>query len=259
VEENLLHDWQKRFQRYVVYSLFLHLALALFFTVRTLFISTPEIDVSSAMLVDLVALPDKVIEESPLPTPVMPTPEKAELPTKPADIPKPAEIKVQPSPKKVTDAINLDRTKKKQSDALKKLQQQDALERLQNEMDREARSKAVENVRKQFKGNVISPGSTLTGTQRFVQQSYTNDIDRIFRSNWSLPPYLRGKDLTADVTVKFDEQGNVIATNMVKSSGNAIFDEMVLTAVRKSSPVPPPPEQFVDVAKMVGFLFRFGE
>lgn len=252
-------DWNKRFKQAVQISLFAHVAIFLVFTVKAYFFDSPAIDVSGAVRVDMVALPDKF---DPNETPGAPPEEKAPE-QKAEEKPKekePAPVAEKPKPKqKEPEAISLEKNKKKQADALKKLKQMAALDEIQKEVDSEKKSKLPGTKDYKFKGNVISPGSELTGVQRMQGEAYLSDIYRIFKSNWQLPEYLRRRQLKAEVLVRIDERGNILANRIAKSSGNPVFDEIVLDAVQKSSPVPPPPEQFVQLSKVEGFLLRFAE
>lgn len=47
---------------------------------------------------------------------------------------------------------------------------------------------------------------------------------------------------SAYVTFNFDQSGNITSARMSRSSGNPAIDELALQIVRKSSPIPSPPE-----------------
>jgi len=62
------------------------------------------------------------------------------------------------------------------------------------------------------------------------------------RRAWVLPPAFRTQALEAHVVVRLDAAGNVIGTpDVVRRSGNPWFDEGVVRAIQKSSPLPAPP------------------
>jgi protein TonB len=62
------------------------------------------------------------------------------------------------------------------------------------------------------------------------------------RRAWVLPPPFRTQALEAHVLVELDAGGNVIGKpDVVRSSGNPWYDEGVVRAIRKASPLPPPP------------------
>jgi colicin import membrane protein len=243
----------------------------LFFSVKAVFWSGEAINLQSAVRVDLVALPDKISTNTPPPG-ASPVPEKEKQPEKTQEAAKTPVSEKKPEPKtavkvpekkKEDDAINLEATKNRQKDALARLRQQAALEEIERKAEAEAkRQKALEAVRgsaQQYKGNVLSTGNSLTGLAKLQAESYIANVHSHMRQNWSLPDYLRRRNLNAEIVVKFDAQGNILAKALVRSSGNPTFDEIALSAVQNSSPVPPPPEKFVKIASVEGFLFRFSE
>jgi len=218
-----------------------------------------------------VALPDKLSSDTPPPG-AAPEPVQEKPPEKAQEVAKekPQEKKVEPKPvaktpekKPDNDAINLEAAKNRQKDALARLKQQAALEEIERKAEAEAkRQKALEAVRgsaQQYKGNVLSSGNSLTGLSRLQAETYIANVHSHMRQNWALPDYLRRRNLNAEIVVRFDSQGNITEKALVRSSGNPTFDEIALNAVQNSSPVPPPPEKFVRIASVEGFLFRFSE
>jgi TonB family protein len=62
------------------------------------------------------------------------------------------------------------------------------------------------------------------------------------RQKWILPPAFRTQALKAHVLVDLDASGNVIGVpEVVRRSGNPWYDEGVVRAIQKASPLPPPP------------------
>jgi colicin import membrane protein len=63
------------------------------------------------------------------------------------------------------------------------------------------------------------------------------------RKNWILEPGFRTQALEARVAVNLDASGGVRGTpRLTRKSGNPWYDESVIRAIQKSSPLPPPPE-----------------
>jgi TonB family protein len=63
------------------------------------------------------------------------------------------------------------------------------------------------------------------------------------RKNWVVPPGFRTQALEAHVEVDLDASGGVRGTPRVsRRSGNPWYDEGVIRAIQKSSPLPPPPK-----------------
>ena len=254
-------DSNSRFRKYVQYSIGAHIAVFLFFGVKTAFFTDEPINFEQAVRVDMVALPDKVMTELP-PAPVTAAPEKkAETqPTTPPVAKEKVEPKKEPLPKKTLDkeAINLDKAKTKQKEALAKLKQMQALEEIESELENEKKKKAQEAV-KSYKGNVLSAGTALTGVNKMQADNYLGDIHEHVKANWSLPEYLRKRSLQTTVLIRIDESGAILSKSITRSSGNPVFDDLVLSAIEKSSPLPRPPEKFVKIASIQGFSIGFSE
>ncbi len=254
------------FQRYVLLSLGLHVSIVLLFTVRMVVFPSEPVVFQSALRVDLVALPDKI--QTPAPAAPVPAPAASE----PAAA-KPEPKKSTPPPKVEENTVNLNPPKpdaksapkvdnrkieKQQDAAINRLKQQSALDRLERDF-REAEANKVREAARTFKGNAISKGSELTGIAQLEHDEYVAAVERHVRSKWELPQWLANKDLKAQVRVKFDERGNVIGKQLVRSSGNPAFDEVVMDTVTKASPAPAPPEKFVRLLANEGILFGFPE
>lgn len=243
---------QDSLKPFLIGSISFHLALVLLFTVKAVFWTDEPINFQSAVRVDLVALPDKLNPDSkpmakPEPEVVKPNPEPVGKPTL-----------ATPNP----EAVNLQAQKKKQSEAVNQLKQMSALERLKQQESEDRKRKALEALKgtsTQFKGNQLADGNSLTGLARLQAESYIADVDRHIRQYWALPEYLRNRSLKAEVLVKFDSKGQVLSKQILKSSGNDLFDEIVLTVIQSSSPVPAPPEKFARISQLQGFLFTFSE
>ena len=76
-------------------------------------------------------------------------------------------------------------------------------------------------------------------------QFYQMEVEERIKSNWSYPVALRsGKDLEAVVVVMVKRDGSILKSEMKRGSSDAIFDESVLRAVKRSDPLPPFPEGY---------------
>lgn len=63
------------------------------------------------------------------------------------------------------------------------------------------------------------------------------------RRSWVVPPGFRTQDLETHVRVRLDRQGRVGGNpEIVRGSGNPWYDEGVVRAILKASPLPPPPQ-----------------
>ena len=76
-----------------------------------------------------------------------------------------------------------------------------------------------------------------------------NQVIHQIKIKWdTLPKYLADKNLTAQVEIKINEQGQIIYNQTLISSGNKEFDDFVLKAIEDSGPYPPPP---VDIQSLI--------
>lgn len=58
-----------------------------------------------------------------------------------------------------------------------------------------------------------------------------------------MPPEFRESELDAELVVEVAADGRVLGEpELVRSSGNPFYDDNAIRAIRKSSPLPPPPK-----------------
>lgn len=63
------------------------------------------------------------------------------------------------------------------------------------------------------------------------------------RQAWTLPAGFRTEPLETHVSLDLDAGGNVVGTpEIVRRSGNPWYDDSVIRAIEKASPLPPPPK-----------------
>ena len=63
---------------------------------------------------------------------------------------------------------------------------------------------------------------------------YMNNLKSKLQKNWVTPDFL--EDGHIRVLFKIDREGNVIAGDILESSGNPVFDESAINAIHKSEP-----------------------
>ena len=95
------------------------------------------------------------------------------------------------------------------------------------------------------------PEGSLTGSESGTTSSaeegdaYATQVSDAIHKNWSAPAGLLDdaqlKSLTAEVRVSIAEDGRLGAPAMVRPSGNELFDDSCLQAVRSTGQVPPMP------------------
>lgn len=229
-------------------SLGLHVFVLLFFTIKAFLIPTDNIDYTSAIRVDIVALPDKL---DPQQVELVKPEEKAE---KPKAQPKEKEI-AQPA-KPEPDAITLKKSKSKQQEALDRLKKMSAIDRIKNEVEtNKKKADALEKV-SQVKGNILSAGTSLTGLNKLQHDQYISELDARIKRNWTKPRWIKD-ELKARVRIKIDQNGNLISKVLEVSSGEPAYDDLVLETIDRSVPFPAPPEKFIDIAAVRGILIGF--
>lgn len=238
----------------IALSFLVHLGLILAFTVRALLFPNVEINAERAARVDIIALPDKLPDGAPPPAPEAPKPTQEKSPPTPApSVAKPAAPLPAPNP----DAVA--KREQRQRDALRRLQDmrsRDAVDRMRKNEELRQRLAAQQQ---QFKGNVISKGSELSGLARLEHDDYSTQVGVKVRSFFSLPEYLINQKLQARVRVRIQENGQLISAELVRSSGNPRFDEAALQAVQGALPLPAPPERLRGVVRVEGIVLGFPE
>lgn len=272
-EENKQGD--DSFSRGVGISLGLHVLIFLVFVVKAVFYTSPAIDFSQAIRVDVVGLPSKVMKDEAVSEKTESAKtevteeqveKKPELPpsiqratTAPVPVVKP-EVKISKS----SDGIKLEKINSTQQQAIDKMKSIAALEKIQNDVQKEHLKQLESKGKRQdgsikVRGNVLAPGTALTGLAKLQHDKYASDLDHHIKEHWSLPEWLSKRDLAAQVKVYFDERGNIIRRKIVKSSGNQSYDEEVLATIDRSAPFPAPPEKFISMVEVDGILIGFPE
>jgi colicin import membrane protein len=80
-------------------------------------------------------------------------------------------------------------------------------------------------------------------------------IQKKVRSKWFKPPV--DSNLKCTVRVRLSSDGSVIDVEIVKSSGDEVFDQSVENAVNSSSPLPVPSDKELFAREFKSFTFNF--
>lgn len=223
------------FKRFFTISMGVHLFLAFGFTLKSTFFPSETIVIQNAIRVDMVALPQKAEPEvgpSPQPESAKPAPVVEKKP--PAPKPEPArkaEVK-KPDPKKA------------QLDALNKLKQKEAFERLMKKQETASAAAAAPQPKKNLNaGNQLSQGDSVTGLERIAFDEYISQVKGAVHSNFAVPSWLSDANFKATVEVVISSDGKILRRNLVRPSGDSTFDGAALAAVDASNPFPPAPER----------------
>lgn len=102
-----------------------------------------------------------------------------------------------------------------------------------------------------------APGSGGAGggiVKAFEFLVYRNQMLRVIRDRWTWV----GPRSDLEVTVRFGirENGQIVGLRIIRLSGDPSYDDSVLRAVAKASPLPPPPENYRKEFMDVELTFR---
>jgi len=97
-------------------------------------------------------------------------------------------------------------------------------------------------------------GGTVVG---FEFLSYRQRIFALIKRNWANA--VRSAGLVAAVRFEIAPDGEVSGVQLVRSSGDKAYDQSVVRAVQRSSPLPPPPERYRDEFREVVVDFHSEE
>ncbi len=228
-------------ERMLLYSLVGHVAALFFFTVTTYVIGPTEVMLPQAIRVDVVGLPEKIEtpELHPKPTTPEPAKPKEKLPPKAAAEKSKPIAPVLPGPK----AKAVDK-KKAMETALNEIKAAKAMEKIREQMDKErAEKQAAATKSAVVKGNKVAEGNALTGLESIEFDKYLAEMQARINANFEIPQWLADANLSAIVVITIDQRGYVTRKTMTKSSGNNVFDTIVMGTIEKSSPMPPPPDR----------------
>lgn len=81
-------------------------------------------------------------------------------------------------------------------------------------------------------GGILGGNPIATGYYSQIRQIITDNLLWIQKGKWK-----------ALAVFRLDAQGNILSPSVAESSGSAAYDNAVIRAVRKSSPLPPPPDE----------------
>ena len=84
--------------------------------------------------------------------------------------------------------------------------------------------------------------------------AYLNEMRRIFKERWTW--FGKRSDLEAKVGFGVRVDGEIFGLKLLEPSGDTSYDDSVVRAVRRSSPLPPPPRRYARDFAEVEFTFR---
>ena len=229
---NIEASRRREFRRLLAFSGIAHLALLFVFTFspRPAGTSLPavvRVDLVAAAPAAATAKPEPA-EPKPMAKPKPPKPKKTVLPAQPRKVAKP---KPKAKPKPVAKPAP-----KPEPAAQPQVEYDDLMAQLRKEAG-EVKSPAV----------VAGAGTGLPGGGRGRPVSpevmvWMRRAKVHVTRAWVLAPGFRTQSLSTEIRVRLNAGGQVLGTRVMRRSGNPWFDESVERAIKKASPLPPPPE-----------------
>lgn len=231
------------------YSLGAHLALILLiiilshsnikiFTTGTAVQSQQQVQIVNATLV-LPPSPSKVITDNP-PAPAPPSPPvttpSQEVNPKPE--PTPAPVPQKPVPQKTVPDKTAPIVQKQQPQPQKKasstVKNQQALQNL--------KALGLSSIKQAIDTNQQEAASAAQAAEDLsLKEKYMGLIQQTIRANW-INQFDPNANLTVTLQITLDKAGNVLSVTVNQTSGNPNFDRQAVLAVKKSSPLPLPPD-----------------
>lgn len=253
----------QKFHRDLLLSVSVHIIIGLLFAIQALF--TPKskpVEYQRAMRVDLVALPDKLppseasqksAEPEAKPSPPQKLSAAAPKP-EPSPAPSPAPSLKAPTKKAQAEPAAPAYDPKVATSAIAKLKERKSIE-AKEQLERELERKKLE-----YKGAVMSQGTSFSGLEIAQMQDYIGELDERIKSFWELPEYLAANaSLKAKVRLRILPNGSILSLQLVQPSSDPVYNEIVLETVRKAEPFPPPTEKFVSLVGDQGVVLGFPE
>ena len=184
---------------------------------------------------------------------VVKTDEQAKRISKPKDEKKPLVIA------KRTVEVKKPSTKKSETSPAERID--NAISRIENEIKSKEESEKEEEARlertlasleSRFGGSTIRDG-TGQSVEGIPMQIYKMEVEDRIYSNWAEP---ERKELKATFLLTVRRDGTILETKIKKRSGDALFDESALKAIKRSDPLPPFPEIYKKSYAEIEIIFN---
>lgn len=142
--------------------------------------------------------------------------------------------------------------KKKKAEEAKKKKAAEAKKKKAAEAKR--RKAAEEKKRKQKELEAQMQADMEAERDATEIELYMAQIQRAVNDSWTRPMGV-GEGLSCTLRIRMAAGGNVIAVQVVQSSGNGAFDRSAETAVRKADPLPVPSGRLFEKFRDINFVF----
>ncbi len=103
-------------------------------------------------------------------------------------------------------------------------------------------------------GSGASPGGVILVNPSL--RRYYDTIWEKIKENWKIPEYLKGKGYRTIISFTVKRDGSVEGIKVEKGSGNRLFDECALRALKASIPFPSFPKDVKEESIELGVIFK---
>jgi colicin import membrane protein len=195
--------------------------------------------------VDLVGLPDISIPD--LEKLDATLPEVAD-PAKEIDPPKEVEddtMALEASKKALAEKDKADKEEKQKKLKKEEEEKKKALKQIEEELKRDQALKALaqnegKKGRQKLKGNILSNGTAVSGNIGTPKDVFTAVVMAKIREKMYIMPTQRDRGLTNTVHIELYPTGRVRSKQLVRNSGDSLFDSAMLQAIEDAQPLPIP-------------------
>src|SRR3989304_2270943 len=139
---------------------------------------------------------------------------------------------------------------------IKEIRQQKLLKELKDKRVASSDSSGEQKGIQQGAG--YSTGGSSGGSSGVVAELFVRRVREEIRSNWAIPENIPiDGSLKAVIVFKLDERGRPYDVKVDIPSGNTAFDDFCVKAIRRASPLTPPPSELLEEARNEGLEITF--
>jgi len=230
-----------RLLKMVAVSLAIHIAIVVFLNFNPWPMIIKVRPTAYTVTLMPVSIPEPEIPKTPLP----PVPKEEKI--------KPVE-KVKPIEKPKKDDI-VEKVKKPPKESMKRLQE--ALEEIRKKaaLD-EIRKRVARKEREEDRSTAIPSAKTSLEMESKLNEYYSLVWAKI-KGAWTIPENLLKEmvDLETIIVLIIEPNGKVQKIWFEKKSGNALYDQSAMRAIKKAEPLPPIPKEWSDDTLEIGIRF----
>lgn len=230
-----------RFLKMVGVSLVIHIAIVVFLNFNPWPMIIKVRPTAYTVTLMPVSIPEPEIPKTPLP----PVPKEEKI--------KPVE-KVKPVEKPKKDDI-VEKVKKPPKESMKRLQE--ALDEIRKKaaLD-EIRKRVARKEREEDRSTAIPSAKTSLEMESKLNEYYSLVWAKI-KGAWTIPENLLKEmvDLETIIVLIIEPNGKVQKIWFEKKSGNALYDQSAIRAIKKAEPLPPIPKEWSDDTLEIGIRF----